>query len=229
MYENYYYPQETLQKSLSRSFLWMTFGLLVTAVTSYFCYTSGWFLWMIGSIPMFSLILILLQFGLVFGFQASMYRTGTTGMKVLFLLYAFTLGISLSSLLFYYTLNVIAIAFVVSAIYFACLAFIGLTTKKDLTKIGMLCIVALFVMLISQVFMILFRIPGDVRVLSIVGLLIFTGLTAWDMQRMNRLLVSSSGDVVAAEKISIFMAFELYLDFINIFLYILRLLGNRNN
>ena len=92
-------------------------------------------------------------------------------------------------------------------------------------------IAGLFVLIITQCFMMLFRVSMDVRLLSIVALLIFTGITVWDVQRMNRLLIQSDGSVVAQDKIAIFMALQLYLDFLNIFLRILQLIGmgNRNN
>ena len=80
-------------------------------------------------------------------------------------------------------------------------------------------------MIISQAVMLLFGVSFDTRMISIVGLLLFTGITAWDIQRMNKILYLSNGDVVSQEKIAIYMALELYLDFLNIFLYILRLLG----
>lgn len=229
MYENYYYPQEILRKSITKTFAWMTLGLLVTAITSYFCYSTGWYLYLIYKIPMMSLIFMLLQIGLVIAFQAAMYRANSTGMKVLFLVHSFTMGISLTSILFVYSSGVITVAFLISALYFACLALVGMTTKKDLTNIGVVCVTGLLVMVLSQAIMMLFRVSIDTRMISIIGLLIFTGITAWDMQRMNKLLVMNDGDVITSEKISIFMALELYLDFINIFLYVLRLLGRNRD
>jgi len=89
----------------------------------------------------------------------------------------------------------------------------------------MICVIGLTVLIISQAVMLLFGVSFDTRMISIVGLLLFTGITAWDIQRMNKILYLSNGDVVSQEKIAIYMALELYLDFLNIFLYILRLLG----
>ena len=225
MLENSYYSSQTLRKSITTSFIWMTFGLLITAATSFLCYTSGWYLWMLTTMPMLCFLLLIVQIGLVFAFQSAMRRTTSTGIKILFIIYAVTLGISLTSILYVYSTGVITLAFLISAIYFACLAFIGLTTKRNLTSIGTLCFVGLFVLVISQLVMMLFKVSFDTRLISIVGLLLFTGITAWDIQRMNKLLQLSDGDVVTTEKIAIFMALELYLDFINIFLYILQLLG----
>ena len=88
----------------------------------------------------------------------------------------------------------------------------------------MICVIGLTVLIISQAVMLLFGVSFDTRMISIVGLLLFTGITAWDIQRMNKILYLSNGDVVSQEKIAIYMALELYLDFLKIFLYILRLL-----
>ena len=152
-------------------------------------------------------------------------------MKVMLIIYAICMGVSLSTIGFAYDLQTIGIAFIVSAVYFICLALIGTTTKKNLGSIGYLCFIGLFVMIITQLFMMLLHVSMDVRLLSILGLLLFTGITAWDIQRMNQLLIQSDGSVIQQDKISIFMALQLYLDFLNIFLRILQLLGmgNRNN
>lgn len=225
MYENTYYPQETLRRALTTSFVWMALGLLVTAATSYLCYSTGWYLWMLTSMPMIGLLLFIVQIGLVFAFQSAMQRSTATGIKVLFMVYAVTFGISLTSLLYTNSQAQLTAAFLISAVYFICLAFIGLTTKKNLNSIGMICVIGLTVLIISQAVMLLFGVSFDTRMISIVGLLLFTGITAWDIQRMNKILYLSNGDVVSQEKIAIYMALELYLDFLNIFLYILRLLG----
>lgn len=123
-----------------------------------------------------------------------------------------------------YSAGQIAAAFGISAIYFACLAIIGKTTKMDLSKVGNICLIGLVAMIFSQFFFMLFRVGMDVRLWSVIGLLLFTGLTAWDIQKMNYML-----DGYEDEKISIYMALQLYLDFLNIFLYILRLLGRRDD
>lgn len=123
-----------------------------------------------------------------------------------------------------YSAGQIAAAFGISAIYFACLAVIGKTTKMDLSKVGNICLIGLIAMIFSQFFFMLFRVGMDVRLWSVIGLLLFTGLTAWDIQKMNYMLNGYED-----EKISIYMALQLYLDFLNIFLYILRLLGRRDD
>ncbi len=147
-------------------------------------------------------------------------------------LYAICMGVSLTSIGYVYDVATIGTAFLVSVQFtFISLAVIGTTSKKDFTSFGSLCMIGLFVLIITQCFMMLFRVSMDVRLVSILTLLIFTGITVWDVQRMNRLLIQSDGSVVAQDKIAIFMALQLYLDFLNIFLRILQLIGmgNRNN
>ena len=134
------------------------------------------------------------------------------------------LCINMTSLAYCYSAGQIGAAFGISAIYFACLAIVGKTTKIDLSKVGNICWIGLLAMIISQLFFMIFRVSMDVRLWSVIGLLLFTGLTAWDIQKMNYLLNGYED-----EKISIYMALQLYLDFLNIFLYILQLIGNRDN
>jgi hypothetical protein len=207
------------------AFGWMFAGLLVSAATSFLLYSTGFFLRLLYSVPMLSLILAIAQIALVIGFSASAKKATATGMKVLFMAYAVTLGISLTSLAYVYGFGTISVAFLVSAVYFGCLAIIGLTTKRDLTKMGTIMIAGLFAMIITQLVMMLFGVSMDTRLISIIGLLIFTGLTAWDMQKLGQISRFSMDDATS-EKIGVYFALELYLDFINIFLYILRLLGN---
>ena len=151
-------------------------------------------------------------------------NTPASSMKTMFIIYSLTMGINMTSLAYCYSAGQIAAAFGISAIYFACLAIIGKTTKMDLSKVGNICLIGLIAMIFSQFFFMLFRVSMDVRLWSVIGLLLFTGLTAWDIQKMNYMLNGYED-----EKISIYMALQLYLDFLNIFLYILRLLGRRDD
>lgn len=221
-------PYGDTRKAVLNSFMWMFGGLLLTAATSFLLYSSGFFLRMLYSMPMLSLILAIAQIALVIGFSAAANKATAQGMKVLFLLYSVTLGISMTSLAYVYNFGSIAIAFTVAAVYFGCLVIIGFTTKRDLTKVGTLMIAGLIALVITQLVMMLFRINMDTRLISIIGLLLFTGITAWDVQRMHKTLYITQNDSMMQEKMSIYFALELYLDFINIFLYILRLIGNNS-
>lgn len=203
-------------------------GLLVTAAVSWLTYATGLLNYMIYN-PMIALVLCIVQIGLAFGFTYAMARASLTVLRVMFFAYAFTLGLSLSSLIYAYSATVLFAAFLICAVYFACLAFVGYTTKKDMSKVGNVCLVALIVLCITQLIMMLFRTPMSIRLYSIVGLLIFTGLTIWDVQRLNTTMLSCQGEPVAQAKWSVFFALELYLDFVNIFMYVLRLLAAGSN
>ena len=222
------YSPDRIRKAVLNSFGWMAGGLVLTGAVSAVLYSSGTFLNMLYNVPMLSLILALAQIVLTISITAGIYRMKESTMKILYVIYAATMGISLTSLAYVYDLGTIALAFVVSAVYFLCLVAIGYTTKMDLTRIGTICIGGLIALVITQLLLMLFHVPMMVRLMSIVGLLIFTGLTAWDIQRLPVMLEQAEGTMMEG-KLSIFMALELYLDFINIFLYILRLLGSRSS
>lgn len=212
------------RRGLLKTYTWMFFGVLLTALTSFLMYTTGlYYYFCVGPMP---LLLVLVQFGIAFGFSGAMRSATSTTMKVLFIIFAVTMGISLTSIGIVYQLGTIFIAFLVSAVYFLCLVAIGMTTKRDLSSIGTICIAGLLALIVTQVVLMLFRVGMSTRLISIIGLLLFTGITAWDVQRTNQIMANTSG--MTQEKFAIFMALELYLDFINIFLYILRLLGSNN-
>ncbi len=222
-YQNTYVSQH----NLVITFAWMTLGLIITGFTSILFALSGLFVQLLMVFPYAYVVLIVIQIALTIGMGVSMRSATATLIKVFYLIYAVTFGISLSSIAYVYSLGTISMAFFVAAAYFICLTIIGITTKKDFTKIGTLCIASLIALVITQLLLTLFRVSIDDRLVCLIGLLIFTGITIYDVQRVNRLVCFDNGDVVSQEKISIFLALQLYLDFINIFLYILRFLGSR--
>ena len=223
MYTNNY-SNSVSTNSLYKVYSWMMVGLGITAITSALLYASGIFMFII-QIPMISLLLFIVQISLTISMGRQLSRnTPASSMKTMFIVYSLTMGINMTSLAYCYSAGKIAAAFGISAIYFACLAIIGKTTKMDLSKVGNICLIGLIAMIFSQFFFMFFRVSMDVRLWSVIGLLLFTGLTAWDIQKMNYMLNGYED-----EKISIYMALQLYLDFLNIFLYILRLLGRRDD
>ena len=223
MYTNNY-SNSVSTNSLYKVYSWMMVGLGITAITSALLYASGIFMFII-QIPMISLLLFIVQISLTISMGRQLSRnTPASSMKTMFIVYSLTMGINMTSLAYCYSAGQIAAAFGISAIYFACLAIIGKTTKMDLSKVGNICLIGLIAMIFSQFFFMNFRVSMDVRLWSVIGLMLFTGLTAWDIQKMNYMLNGYED-----EKISIYMALQLYLDFLNIFLYILRLLGRRDD
>ncbi|WP_294729407.1 Bax inhibitor-1/YccA family protein [uncultured Faecalibaculum sp.] len=222
------YSPDRIRKAMLESYGWMAGGLVITFAVSALLYSSGTFLNLLINMPALSLILALVQIVLTIAISAGLYRMRESTMKALYILYAATMGISLTSLAYVYDLGTIALAFLVSAVYFLCMVAVGLTTKRDMTKIGTICFCALLALVITQLVMLIFRVPMMMRLIAILGLIVFTGLTIWDIQRLPALLAQTEGTMMEG-KMAIFMALELYLDFINIFLYILRLLGSRSS
>ncbi|MBM6831535.1 Bax inhibitor-1/YccA family protein [Faecalicoccus acidiformans] len=224
-YQTTFYSQDTVRKSVLNSYVWMALGLLVTGAVSFGLYVTGLFFTLLAS-PFVMLALIIAQFGIVIAFSSALARNTSAGtMKILFLAYAIILGITMTSIFYSYPLGVIGVAFFVSALFFGCLVIMGITTKKDMTRIGMICMAGLFAMIISQPILWLLGFGLMTRMFSLLGLVIFAGLTIWDVQRMHKIMTLEDGTIVSREKLSIYFALELYLDFINIFLYILRLVG----
>ena len=224
-YQTTFYSQDTVRKSVLNSYLWMALGLIVTGAVSFGLYVTGLFFTLLAS-PFVMLALIIAQFAIVIAFSSALARNTSAGtMKILFLAYAVILGITMTSIFYAYPLGVIGVAFFVSALFFGCLAIIGITTKKDMTRIGMICMAGVFALIISQPILWLLGFSPMTRMFCLLGLVIFAGLTIWDVQRMHKIMTLEDGTIVSREKLSIYFALELYLDFINIFLYILRLVG----
>ncbi len=227
MNEGNSYIQSIVRQSVNTAYLWMGLGLLVTAVVSILMFSSGLYFQIAYRMPGLMFFMLIVQLGLVIGFGFAMNKASASTLKAMFLLYAVTMGINLTPIAYSYRLGTIGLAFMVSAVYFFCLVLIGKTTKKDMTNIGMICLGGLIAMIIASIIM-MFTGHGDSILLSIIGLLLFTGITVYDVQRAERYLSTPNG-FIEAEKISIYMALQLYLDFINIFLYIVRILGSRKN
>lgn len=221
--------RDFLKNSLTKVYGWMGIGLALTGLTSTVLYTTGWFLQLIQTVPAMAMILLVAQVVLVLAFSFGANKLSATGMKIVYLLYALTLGFTMTSLAYVYDLGTISLAFLITAVYFFCLVAVGMTTNLDLSKIGVICMIGLIAIILSQILMMIFHVSLDTRLMSIFGLLIFTGLTAYDVQRANVILSGLDNAGQQQEKMVIYMALQLYLDFINIFLYIVRILGSRRD
>ena len=209
---------------LTYSFGLMGVGLCLTALVSFLVLATGFYN-VIFSNGFLSTILLLVQFGLAIGLGVAMNRASASTLLAMFIAYSCVTGITFSTLGLVYAGSTLFYAFLITAVYYFCLAFVGMTTKRNLTNIGMFALVGLIVLVISQIVLMLFRAPMNVHLYSALGLIVFTGITMWDVQRMKMILMQIEGDDLTAKKWAVYFALELYLDFINIFLYILRLIG----
>lgn len=207
-------------------FMWMAAGLALTGAVSHGLYTSGLVVQLIRSGML--LPLIIAEFALVFILSRNIMKFKATTGIMLFLIYSALNGVTLSTIFLTYTYTSIANTFFITAVLFAVMALYGVTTKRDLTKMGTYLIMGLIGVIIASLVNFFLQSNGLNYLISIAGVVIFTGLTAYDVQKFSRIsreIGNEGGDV--AMKVSVIGALNLYLDFINLFLFMLRFLGRR--
>ena len=218
----------TLGQYTAKTFLWMVLGLLVTFSVAIGCWATNAVLYALYYIPYIHLIVLVATLVLAFTMGARIQKMAVGTAIAMFVAFSALFGFTLSIYLLVYDLTVLAFCFLLTAVYFGALAAYGFFTKRDLSNIRT-------ILLSSTIFLIIFGllsmlIPGlnmfD-RVICLVGIATFLGWTAYDTQKIRAFYsyYSTSPDMLA--KASIFSALQLYLDFINLFLYLLRFLGNR--
>lgn len=207
-------------------FLWMCLGLVVAACSGYTLVATNLVYYFYSPIVM--LVTLGCELFLVFKLSASLHKLSTTSAKIMFLLYSVLTGISIGGVGVLYDLFTIFLAFAYTAILFGSMALIGYTTKFDLTKFSTIFFVSLISLLAVSIFNMFFHIQGLSMIISYVGIVLFAAITAYDIQKMKKIyeMVADSGEEV--ERYAIFSALDLFLDFINIFLYIVRIIGNKD-
>ena len=218
----------SMRSAVTRTYLWMLVGVLITGVIAALCSNSLQFQIALYTNPYSSWILLIAQIGVAVAFSARLFKMSMTTARILFLAYAALLGVTCSSLALVYDIASIAFAFILSAGYFLGLTVIGYTTKANLLKFGPILYTGLFVLIIVEVIMMLFGMDTSTMLFTAIGLALFTGITAYDTQKMKVLLQQAQGDEDMTKRVSIYSAFQLYLDFINIFIYIMRIVGSRD-
>lgn len=216
----------TLKQHMLKTYTWMFLGVLITFATAFLVGNSS-LVYYFYSTPL-PLVMLIAQIGVVVTLVTRLLTMKESTAKMLFIAYSVMTGFTFSSLGYAYLKSDIALAFAMATIFFGCLVVIGSTTKMDLSKIGSMCIAGLLAFIIFQVLAMVFGWGYDVVLYSIIGLLLFTGITAWDVQKARKLYMANEGNQALLNKLSIYSAFDLYLDFINIFIYILRILGSRD-
>lgn len=218
---------------MSRVYTWMTGGVLLTASIAFVMGNNPELMYQLMSTRFLFTGLILAQVGLVIGLTAAMNRISAGTATLLYLVYAALTGVTLSTIFMVYTQDSILGIFLSTACGFGGLSMVGYTTKKDLGPVGAFCGMALFGLVGWALLSFLFpsMMGGELQmVYSIIGVLVFAGLTAYDTQKIKEMGVSiGRGGMAddAIQKTAIFGALTLYLDFINLFLNLLRIAGRR--
>ena len=212
---------------MRKVYVWMTLALVITGATAYGVATSPGILTALYSNQLLFWGLVIAEFGLVLGISAAINRLSLTTATLMFILYSVINGALLSSIFVIYTTSSIASVFFITAGTFAVMALIGYTTKTDLTSMGKILFMALIGIIIATVVNIFLKSSGLEMIVSYLGVLIFVGLTAYDSQKIKRMLQKAPDASEGSQKIALLGALTLYLDFVNLFIYLLRIFGRR--
>jgi len=212
-------------------FGWMFLALGITAITSWLFASSPELMASLynaqGGMTLLGWIVLLAPIGFVIWLSAGFNRMSASSMVLVFVAYSILMGMSLSFIFLAYTGTSIAATFMITAGMFGVMALLGYTTKTDLTRFGSIMMMGLIGIIIASVVNMFLHSSGMDYIISFLGVLIFTGLSAYDVQKLKRI---GAGMVEGAEntrKMTIMGALTLYLDFINLFLFLLRFFGNR--
>ena len=202
----------------------MTLALIITAVAGY-----G-----IASSPILSMhrdkffwILLFVELGVVIALGSMISRLSLTSATIMFIVYSIINGVTLSSIFVAYSPMVITKVFLITAGTFGATALYGYTTKKDLSMMGKILFMSLLGLIIATLANIFMRSAGFDYILSYIGVIIFVGLTAYDTQKIKKILQVQSEGGETAQKIALIGALSLYLDFMNLFLSLLKIFGNK--
>ncbi len=218
-----------IQDLMYRVYGWMFTGLSVTAATAYFVATSPKLIAALyaGWLPL--LLIMIVQFALVFALSAFLSRLSFPVAAALFLLFSVSVGATMASIFLVFTASSIFVSFLVAASMFGAMSLYGYLTSADLSKMGSILLMGLVGIIIASLINLFVKSSRVDMIISFVGVIIFTLLTAYDTQRIKQIAQQLSADHEMMGKISLFGALALYLDFINLFLFLLRFSGTRRS
>ncbi|MBO5723381.1 MAG: Bax inhibitor-1/YccA family protein [Lentisphaeria bacterium] len=235
MYDNTSYDVNAQSSSrklalcIANVYWWMTFALLITAVTAYMVGTSRELLKIFVLNRGVFFFLALIELGLVFWISAGIRKMSASTATALFVLYAAVNGLTLSAIFAAYSMKALAVTFAVTAGTFGGTALVGTVIKKDLSRFGGILLMALIGLVIASLVNMFWTNSTLERICTYAGVLIFVGLTAYDAQKIRLMYQEiDSSDSESVRKVAVLGALSLYLDFINLFLYLLRIFGRRD-
>jgi FtsH-binding integral membrane protein len=206
---------------------WMTAGLALTALAAFFTLTSEGLLQLIFGNRLVFYGLIIGELGLVIALSAAINRISALTATLMFLLYSALNGVTFAGIFLMYTSSSIASTFLVASGTFAAMGVYGYATKRDLTGWGSFLFMGLIGIIIASVVNIFLQSAMITWVTSYIGVFVFVGLTAYDTQKLKRIGEAGFADEETRKKAATLGALTLYLDFINLFLMMLRIMGNR--
>ena len=216
-------PSMNASDYMTRTYRWMASGLLITFAMAYITATTS----LIYLVDSLYLVLTIAELALVFVLSSRVQNMSVDAARATFFGYALLNGMVLSYYFIVFSVGTLVMAFLATAVYFGLMAVYGTTTHKDLTGWGPRLMMGLVALIVTSLIGMLFGFGFGGSVLYCgIGLVLFMLLTAYDTQKLQQMYAYYAGDPELAEKASIYGALTLYLDFINIFLYVVRLLGN---
>ncbi|MBS9432830.1 Bax inhibitor-1/YccA family protein [Photorhabdus hainanensis] len=217
-----------LQTYMAQVYGWMTCGLLLTAFVAWYVSQNQDLVVYIFSNSILFYGLVIAQFGLVFVLSGMINRMGASLATGLFMLYSALTGLTLSSIFVIYTIGSVASTFVVTAGMFGALSFYGYTTKRSLSGLGSFLFMGLIGIILASLINLWLKSEALTWAVTYIGVVIFAGLTAYDTQKLKEMGEDLDvNDKENLRKFSIVGALTLYLDFINMFLMLLRIFGDR--
>ena len=212
---------------MRKVYVWMALALVITGFTAYVVATNETILTLIYSSRGVILGLAIAELAIVIGVTAAINRLSLPIATFLFVLYSVINGALLSSLFFVYTTSSIATVFFITAGTFAVMSIYGYTTKSDLTSWGKILLMALLGLIVASIVNIFMKSSDLELIISYIGVLIFVGLTAYDTQKIKEMFMQAPDASESMQKYALLGALSLYLDFINLFIYLLRIFGRR--
>jgi len=215
------------QRFMVRVYNWMGAGLALTGGMAWFTSTNETILNILVTNPMLFMVLFLVELGLVFYLAARVMNMSESQAMGVFFLYASLNGVTLAPLFLLYTSASLASTFLVTAGMFGAMSFYGYTTKKDLTSLGGFLFMGLIGIILASIVNIFMKSSAIYWVVTYAGILIFVGLTAYDTQKIKEMNILGNEGTEEDTKEAIRGALSLYLDFINLFIMLLRVMGDR--
>lgn len=206
-----------------KMFTWLFIGLLITFASGYALTLNEQLMIQVLALGILPIAIIEIVIALVLGIRLAKMHPLT--MKILYVIYSILTGVTFSVIFVAFEVSSLISIFIITAIIFALLAFYGYTTKRDLTKIGPIALIALLGIIIGGILNIfIFKSTMFDTVLTMLGVLIFIAYIAYDVNKVKQLML-----VIGEEKAAVYGAFQLYLDFINLFIRLLELFGKRRD
>lgn len=220
--------EQSFPALMKKVYVWMTLALVITGMTSWLVASSPAILATLLTNRILFFGMIIAEFGLVIWLTAGIRKMSLTTATLLFILYSVVNGVTMASIFIIYTMESIATTFFITAGTFGAMSLVGYKTSKDLSGMGRYLFMALIGLIIATIVNIFVGSSMMAMIISYVGVLVFVGLTAYDTQKIKEMFMFADEYNPDVQKYAVLGSLALYLDFINLFLYLLRIFGRRD-